>query len=177
MDPFTILSIASTAFSVIGAVSQGNAAAKKSESEAQADEYNAAVQKQNADNALLVGNANEEAQRRKARLVMGAQRAGIAESGMSGSQTASDLLEQSAGNAEMDALNIRYGAQLQSTGYLNNSTLDTWQAKNDRESASAAKTAVYMNAGAKILSGAGSYIKGQALLKKSGSVGVSKDDL
>lgn len=46
----------------------------------------------------------------------GAQRAAIAEAGIGTSGSASDLVRQSAAAARLDALNIRYGAQLQFDG-------------------------------------------------------------
>jgi len=71
--------------------------------------YQAGVQKVNAQNILSQAYANEDAQRRASAVKMGQQRAGIAESGLSlTSGTGADLTEASALNSEVDALNIRY---------------------------------------------------------------------
>lgn len=161
------LAIAGAVASAASSVSQAKAASAQAKSAAQAANYNAAVAAQNAKTALDQGNANEEAQRRKARMVMGTQRAALAEAGIGNEGTASDLVEQSASNAEMDALNIRYEAQLQSTGFLNQSALDTLQAKNARKQASQAMTSGYINAGAGALSGYGSYLQGQARINSA----------
>lgn len=161
------VAIASAAVGAISSISQGNAAAAAARSQAQALDYNAAVERQNAQIALQQGNANEEAQRRQARRVLGAQRAGLTEAGLSGG-TAGDLVSQSAADAELDALNIRYGAQLQATGHLNSATLDQQQARQARKNASAAQTAGYIGAGAAALSGYGGYLNSQARIKAAG---------
>jgi hypothetical protein len=110
MEPMSWMAIAGAAMSAVSSISQASAASAAAKSAAQASDYNAAIAAQNAQTASEQGNANEEAQRRKARMVMGAQRAALAEAGIGSDGTASDLVEQSAVNAEMDALNIRYGA-------------------------------------------------------------------
>jgi hypothetical protein len=173
MEPMSWMAIAGAAMSAVSSISQASAASAAAKSAAQASDYNAAIAAQNAQTASEQGNANEEAQRRKARMVMGAQRAALAEAGIGSDGTASDLVEQSAVNAEMDALNIRYGAQLQSTGFLNQSALDMQQAENQRKQASRATTAGYLNAGASALSGYGGYLQGQAKIKAA-SVGLGK---
>lgn len=65
--------------------------------------------------AVSQATADEEAQRREARQVLSTQAAAMAQSGMSGSQ-AGKLVKQSALNAELDALNIRYQGQLKKSG-------------------------------------------------------------
>lgn len=157
--PFIVMGLSAIS-AIMGAKqaqAQGQAASDAANSQSQAAEYNASIARQNAQTALEQGNANEEAQRRKARVALGAQRAAIAEAGIGTSGSASDLVRQSAAAAELDALNIRYGAQLQSTGYLNNAALDDWQARQYRKNASAATSAARLNAGASVLSSFGSY--------------------
>jgi hypothetical protein len=60
--------------------------------------------------AQAQGYADEQTQRRSARQLMGAQAAAIAQAGTGWGGTNAGVIEQSAINAEMDALNIRYGA-------------------------------------------------------------------
>lgn len=158
----SIAMMAMAAAGALSAMKQGEAQSDALKSQAQAQQYNAAVAENNAQTAEAQGNANEEAQRRKARMVMGAQRAGIAESGIGNEGTGSDLVQQSAANAEMDALNIRYGAQLQAVGFRNNAKLDNYQADDLKSQAKSAITASYLNAGAAVLSGTGKYMSGQA---------------
>lgn len=151
--------IVSTAFSVIGAINQGNAKSEQYEAQAQANAYNAQVMRNNAQIASEQGNANEEAQRRHARQVMGAQRAAIAEAGIGTEGTGGDLVEQSASNAELDAMNIRYNAHLQNVGFLNEANLQDWYGTQARRNASSARTSGWMNAGTAVLSGLGGYVR------------------
>lgn len=173
MEPITAITAAAAAFKAIGAIRQGNAQSAAYESQAQANDYNAAIAQQNAATVGAQGNANEEAQRRQARLALGQQRAAIAEAGIGTDGSASDLYQQSVSNSEMDALNIRYQSQLQGTGYLNQAGLDSWQADQNRRNASAARTSGYINAGAAALSSYGGYLQGQAVIKAS-SKGAGK---
>lgn len=157
-DPISMLMIASTAVSAVGAIAQGGAQAASQESAANAANYNAAVASQNADTALQAANANEDAQRRKSAVEMGHTRAALAESGIGlDSGTATDLTEQSALNAELDALNIRYSGQQQANAYKSQSALDLQQAEQDKANASASMTSGYLTAGASALSGFGKY--------------------
>lgn len=145
---------AGAAMSAIGSIQQG-------ESQAKAANYNAAVEEQNAKNALQVANANEEAQRRKSAGDLGRMRASLAENGLSLTEgTGADLYTQSDKNAEMDALNIRYGGTVQNVNSRN-------QAQLFRMNASSARTAGYIGAASAFLSAGGSY----ALSKGGGSSG------
>lgn len=170
-DPVTWLAVGSAAMGAMGAISSANAQAASQNSAANASEYNAEVDRQKAAVAFQQGNANEEAQRRSAAITLGKQRAGAAQSGVDlASGSALDLYKQSATNAELDALNIRYGAQLQSQGFQQQATLDTMSAQQARNNASAATTAGYLSAGASALSAYGTYTtqKSQLALAKKG---------
>ena len=157
MDPMTIMMVA-TAVTAVGSIASGNAAAAQQESAANAANYNAQVNENNAQTALQSANANEEAQRRKSAQQLGQQRAGLAENGIGlDSGTATDLTEQSAMNAEMDALNIRYQGKTQAQAYKSGAALDRMQASQAMSNASAARTSGYLTAGASALSGYGRY--------------------
>ena len=92
--------------------------------------YNAEMGKANAQQAFMQAGAAEDVQRRRAGVVLGEQRAGFAQSGVDPSSGTGLLVqEQSAHNAELDALNIRYQGLLQGRGLLAQSELDTRQAK------------------------------------------------
>ena len=141
----------------------GFAKAAQYRGEANAAEYNAAVAAQDADTALQAGNANEEAQRRKSAVEMGRLRAGMAESGIGlNSGTASDLVEQSAMNAELDALNTRYQGTMQARGYKAQSALNKQQAAMARNNATSAIVSGFMNAGARALTAGAKYSGGGA---------------
>jgi hypothetical protein len=116
---------------------------------------NADISRQKAKIAEQQAGVNEDAQRRRASMVLGQQRAAAAESGSDlSSGTNADLAAQSATNAELDALNIRYQGKL---GQLSG----TEQAGLDDMRADDASNAQYLNAASSALSGYGSYLKGQ----------------
>lgn len=146
----TIGSLAGTAFSVVGALSQASA-------QSAAAKTNAEVARQNAIAATDQAAAEEARQRRIARQVQGAGRAAIGASGVSLEGSPLDILEQNAINEELDALNIRYRGQLASRGYGVEANQYSMEART-------AKTTGYMSAAGKLLTGAssayGNYYKG-----------------
>lgn len=90
-------------------------------------EQDAATGRANATQALAnmqaveaQASANEEAQRRQSGAYLGRQRAALGDSGTGslGSGSNFDVARQSAINAELDALNIRYAGELRGTQYL-----------------------------------------------------------
>ncbi len=160
-----MVQVASAAAGAISAISGGNRQAQQYNSAAQAAEYNAQVDRNRADNAMQVANANEEAQRRHARIVIGQTRAGLAQAGIGAEGSASDVLQQSSENAELDALNIRYQGQLQAQGLTNQANLDDYTARTARSNASSARTGGWLNAGASLLSSAGTAYGRNATLQ------------
>lgn len=147
------IAAASAAVSAVGAVAQASATKH-------AADYNATLQEQRATSLREAGNANEEAQRRRAAMVLGSEAAGAADSsGLSG--TNADVFKQSATSAEIDALNIRYGATLGGLSADDQAALDRQQGRN-------AMTAGYLNAGAAALSSAGSYANASARVQRTG---------
>jgi hypothetical protein len=76
-------------------------------------------EQQNAEIAGQQTSQAEEMQRREARQLLGAGRAAIAQSGIAMSGSAADIMKQSATNAELDALNIRYAGTIERMGILN----------------------------------------------------------
>lgn len=151
--PFVLAAVAA-----VGAMKSAQAQSQSADAAANAANYNALSDQQRSTVALAQGNANEESQRRGAALALGRQNASMAQSGVDlSSGSALDLYKQSATNAELDALNIRYGSQLQAQGFKSQSTLDAMQADQQRRNASTAMQAGYLNAGAAALSSYGSY--------------------
>lgn len=149
--------IASAAMSAVSAISQGQAQAAQARSAQDTVNYNATVNEQNAQTALQAANANEEAQRRKSAQDMGRVRAGVIENLGAESGSATDLTEDSAMNAELDALNIRYGGQTQARAYKTGAALDRQQAEQAGINANNALTSGYLTAGASALSSYGRY--------------------
>jgi hypothetical protein len=155
------LSVASGVVGVVGALSQGNANAASENNAAQAAAYNATINRQRADMALQQGNAQEEAQRRESRRAMGSMRAGLVENGIAlDSGTGADLVAESSLNSEMDALNIRYGAQINARGYNAQAELDDYSAESARGRAKEAKKAGWLGAASSVLTAAGGYYQG-----------------
>ena len=148
------LMVASTVVSAIGAIQQGEAQAASQRAQAQANDFNATVARNNATIASDQANAKEEAQRRHFAALQGQAVAGVAQSGTGFDGSNMDVLKQNAINNELDALTIRYEGQNQAKGLMAQSQLDTYNASVNRMNASNAQTSGYLNAGANILSGA-----------------------
>lgn len=162
------LTIASTAFSVIGSIQQGNAQAASEKSQANAMRYNAEINRQRATLALQQGNQQEEAKRRDSRRAMGNLRAGLVENGIGlDSGTGADLVAESSLNSEMDALNIRYGAQLNAQGLQQQAVSDDYSARAADARSKNARTSGFLGAGAALLTGAGTAYKDYKIMQAS----------
>lgn len=160
MEPFLLAG--SAALSAIQAISSGEQAGQNADAQAAAASYNATVQRQQADQAFSVANAEEERQRRAGRAVLGQQRAAVAEAGGGFGGSAFDIMSDSAAAAELDALNIRYQGQLQARGHRAQAGLSDYEAAMSRYNARQARIGGYIGAGAALLSGAARYAGGSA---------------
>lgn len=147
MSLMALLSAAGTAMSAIGAITQANNA------KAAAD-YNAAVMEQNAGIERQQAGQREEAQRRQARMVLGEQRAAFSQAGTGLGGSAADIMAESATNAELDALTLRYEGDLRARGLMA-------QAEAERFQGRSARTAGYLSAAGTVLGGVGGYMSGQ----------------
>lgn len=128
--------------SAIGEHQKGQAAEEQAQQQARLDQ----VEGQSAEQQSLT---QEATQRRGAREFLGRQSAAFAESGAgTGSSTA--IMNQSAINAELDALNVRYKGQLTKFGYDYNSQSAIAEGR-------AKKSESNLNAGATLLKGASNY--------------------
>lgn len=152
-DPITIgLTLAGAATSALGAVFQGNAASN-------AASYNASIADMNADRSRTEAAARVEASVRKSRRVLGAQRAGIAQSGIAFEGSMSDVVQKSEANADLDALSLAYEGEAGARNYSNQAQLLRTQADN-------AKKAGYIGAATSVLSGLG---RGYGQFRRGGS--------
>lgn len=151
------ISLVSTAVSAFGAMQQADAQSASLRAQAQQQEYNATVARNNAKVAADQANAKEEAQRRHFNALQGQAIAGVAQSGTGFDGSNLDLLKQNAINNELDALTIRYEGQNQARGLEAQAAQDMYGASVSRMNASNAMTAGYFNAGANLLSGAAKY--------------------
>ena len=152
-DPITIMTVASSAMSALGAMQQADAAKQQAQAQQQAADYNAKVKEMQAGIERQQANVREEQQRRKARQVLGRQRTALAQSGTGMGGTALDLEEQSAVLAELDALTIRYEGELRSKGLLESAELDKYEGKAAIVAGNNAAKGYYLSAGASLLSG------------------------
>jgi len=147
------LMVASTAISAIGAIQQGKAAEAQAEAQDQANKYNARVKEIQAGVEREAAGRREEQQRRKARQVLGEQRAALAQSGIGMMGSALDIEEQSATAAELDALNIRYEGEMAAKGLLYDAEAEKFEGRANLAAGANAKKASYLKTGSAILSG------------------------
>ena len=154
--PIAYLIAASTAVSTYGMIKQGEAAAAQAKSAAQANEYNATVQRNNAQVAQAAAASKEEQQRSQFGQLQGTARAAVAQSGAGMGGSNLDVLKQNALQNELDALTIRYEGQTQARGLIAQSQLETQQAAANRAAGSAERTGAYISAGANLLQGGAS---------------------
>lgn len=145
---------ASAAIAAYGVYQGGKNAEAMAKGQAQADEYNAEIDRQNAVAAQQQANAREEAQRRLARQALGEQRAALSQAGIGLSGSAADIYRQSATNAELDALNIRYEGGLQTRGLLAQSELGRQSARMARINGRIERRGANLSAASTLFSGA-----------------------
>lgn len=135
---FVMIGIA--AVSAIGSLQAGQASKDASEQNAQYAEQNAAISRDKA-------NFDATLQARESGQLLGKARAQIAKSGVAYSGSPIDVMADSAAQAELDNLAIRYGGELAARGYLN-------QADISRREGKQAQTASYFGAATSLLKGA-----------------------
>lgn len=165
-DPVTWMFVASAVVGAVGAVAQGNAASAQAKTEAAAHDYNAAELRTHADIVSQQAGAKEDVQRRNAAQQLGLLNAAAAQSGIGTQGSAATVSRESAINAEMDALNIRYEGTVERRGLLAQSKLSGYQAQGARMNAKTAKTSGYINAASSALSAGTGYYGYKASLPK-----------
>ncbi len=153
--------LGSTALSVGGAISQ----ARNAKAAASA---NATMMRQQASLARAQGNARQETQLRRAREILGQQRAAIGQAGVGWGGSAQDVLEQSATSAELDTLNIGYEAELQALGLMNQASITDWEGRQQRN-------AGYISAASSLLNSTANYF-GNKGGSSFGGDGLSQGD-
>ncbi|KVE33750.1 hypothetical protein WS68_11295 [Burkholderia sp. TSV86] len=121
---------------------------------------NAALSDQQAQQTYAQNVNRETVQRRQAGQQLGAQRAAIAESGFNPSEgSALDTQVQSARNAELDALQLRYQGILQGQSLEDQAQQQRYQARTARASSRNGLFAGGLSAAASVLGGLSSYAK------------------
>jgi hypothetical protein len=147
------LMVASTVLSAVGAHQQGQQQKAQYAAYAQANEYNAAVNRQKAETSYQVANQREEQQRRNAAMFIGKQRAFAAQSGLGLGGSNADLERQSEVLAELDALNIRYEGAMQARGLLQEADMQDYNAGMNRVGSYNAGVSGNMAAASALMSG------------------------
>lgn len=143
-DPVTALTIGAGVLGAGGSIAEGNATAAEAGASARAAAANAAAAGQQAGQA-------EDAQRRQNREFMARQGAAIGEANIGRGGSAAVVQQQSAIEAELDALNIRYEGSLRRKGF-------EAEAAAARSRAKAARRGGFMKAaGQLIATGAKAY--------------------
>lgn len=138
----TFIPLIAGAVGAVGSLKEGSDRQAQAERQAQLDQMEAR-------NAEQVGLTQEATTRRQSREFLGRQAAAFAQAGV-GPGSSTDVQKQSAINAELDALNVRYRGQLTKYGY-------DYSAQSDLAEGNAAKTASYFNAGGALLKGVSNY--------------------
>lgn len=130
---------AATSLNLAGALTSGLTGA-------QASEQNARTYRSEGAIATTQGAEQEAQERRGTAMTLGSMRAAAAQAGGGTDGSAGRAIGQSAMNAELDALNIRYKSQLQRWAY-------SAQAENLDKEATIQRTGGFLKAGAALLKG------------------------
>lgn len=143
------LMIASAAISAAGAI-------KTSQAQAASQKYNAAVAEQNAQITEAQGAVAAEAQSREAQRRIGAA---VAQYGASGVDLATgspaDVLAESARNAALDNLTLRYNYKLRALGFRNQANLDYAGAEASKQAGYFSAASALVGSAAKMYGGFG----------------------
>lgn len=144
--------------SAYSAISQGSQQSAAMRQQAEAESRNQQLLIEQARVARQQAGADEEAQRRENRQLLATQRAAIGQSGIGFGGTPGLLHEDTAMQAELDALNIRYGGEQQAANLLNQANEAGISSRLLKGNAKQAMRSGYLNAGTSLLSsGASMY--------------------
>lgn len=142
----TIATVAAAGVSAVGSIMQGNA-------QARADNYNAEVEKQNADSARAAAAAQAQQTERDNARKMGQITAAYGASGIDPNQGSPlDVMADMADEGELSKRLVLYQGEVDARAAGQRATLDTMQGKS-------AQTAGYISAGSTLLS-AGARVAG-----------------
>lgn len=136
--------IGKTVLGALGAMQQGQQAQA-------AANYNAQIQEQNAAVSRAEAGERESEVRRRSAMVLGSQRAAVAQAGGGSGGSAADIMQQSAVSAELDALTTRYEGEMRARGFEQ-------EAASHRYSGEVAASRASSQAFASILGGVGDYM-------------------
>lgn len=133
---------------LIGGLVQAYGQVQAGEAAQRAYEFNANQAEQNAAQAQLIAAQDERQTRILGRKALGSMRAAYGASGVTLEGSPMDVLAESAAQAELDALNIKFSGETKATNLRN-------QAKILRYQGGQAKSAGYLSASATLLNAGG----------------------
>jgi hypothetical protein len=136
-----------SALSTLGTVGGLLGSFQQGYGQSQAYDYNAQVAAQNAEIARRQAAYDEQLARQRSLRILGQGRAGVAKSGITLSGSALDVMANSAADAELEALSVRYGGGVQSANAMARSSLERMAAQQRLASA-------YIGAGTNLLTDA-----------------------
>lgn len=163
-----VFAVASAAVSAYGAISAAKAQSASYKSSAEAANYNATVNKQNAMSAEAAASANELNIRRQNDQILGRERASVGESAGGFTGTNVGVLAQNGANLELNALNERYKGKIQANALLAGANMNEFQANVANQNASASTTAGYFGAASSALGAVSSYSNSRYLYTGGG---------
>lgn len=171
MGAFAVpLMIAGGVMGAMGQYQQGRQEEQNLKNQARLANRNALAAEQQARVARQQAGREEETLRKQARRQIGQQSAAIAQSGIGFGGTAGLLQEDSALQAELDALNIRYGGELEASSLLDQAKMSRYEGKILKQNAKQAKRAGIMGAATSLLS-MGSNLYGGGMMGGGGTTG------
>lgn len=125
-DPLTM---AASGAMVGGGLLSAYAAQENAKAQRDADFFNAGIAEQEAVVSRRQAEQSAELNRRDGVKTIGSMRANFGASGLTGGNEF-DVLEESAGRAELDRQTILYQGELKARGYQNTATLDRFSGRN-----------------------------------------------
>ena len=170
----TVASAASGALSFVGAISQGNAAAKQAEYQAAFARNNQIMANNAALDAEAAGRTKEANARRATEGLKGRQRAVLAANGVDvNTGSALDIQTDTAALGELDALTIRSNAERDAVGYRNQGQNFGGEAALAAARASNATTSGYLGAAGSLLTSTGNVAQKWYNFRKNDVAGFS----
>ncbi len=145
---------AMVALKIVGTLAEGAQQEGAIRQQAALADYNARVSEANAAAVGQQTSAAEDAHRRRVREFMGAQRAAFAANGGGFDGSNADVARQTAVEAELDALTIRYKGNLERAGLLADASQNSANAQHLLSSAKRVRNITYLRAATGILSSA-----------------------
>ena len=153
-----VLTLASTAMAASSQMKQAQA-------EQQAAQYNQQVAQQNVNIAASEGAAASALQQQQTEREIGAATAAYGAAGVQeGTGSAADVLEQSARNATLNNLTLKYNYRLKGLGYTNLANLDSAAGQNEAQAGTTGAAAALLGGATKAYTqfGGGTPVPGYA---------------